>query len=146
MRNGIRQHRPSHRASERIPLCARIHVTTLSGKPIAPLSNCTNLGIGGLCVTAASGVTPGTRVRVELVLPTGRRFVGRGRVTWSKTTLHPAIFGSPRGRDDDAHFGIAFEEAQPEALLPIARLLVARQDERRRARRIRRRHGLAIAP
>jgi hypothetical protein len=40
--------------------------------------------------------------------------------------------------EDDALFGIAFDNLDPEALLPIARLIVARQGERRRARRLRR--------
>lgn len=144
MTRAIRQHRTNPRASERIPLFARLEITTLDGKPLAPLSRCTNIGIGGLRATAALGLTPGTAVHVAVELPTGRVFEGRGRVAWCRTTVHPALFGSPRGMDDDALFGIAFDDPSPDALLPIARLLVARQDERRRARRIRRRHGLAI--
>jgi hypothetical protein len=117
---------------------------TLDGKPVAPLSRCTNIGIGGLRGYAALGLTPGTHVLLAVELPSGRVFEGRGRIAWCKTTLHPAIFGSPRGKDDDALFGIAFDDLSPEHLLPVARLLVSRQDQLRRARRIRRRHGLAI--
>jgi len=117
---------------------------TLDGKPVAPLSRCTNIGIGGLRGCAAVGITPGTRVLLAVELPYGRIFEGSGRIAWCRTTLHPAILGSPRGMDDDALFGIAFDGLSPEQLLPVARLLASREDQVRRARRIRRRYGFAI--
>ena len=138
MARAIRQHRRSPRASERIPLYARLHLTSLDGKPIAPLSRCTNIGIGGLTGCAASGMPPGTRVLVAVQLPSGCIFEARGHVAWAKTTLHPALFGTPRGMDDDALFGIQFDDTSPDDLLPIARLLAAREQQRQRARQIRR--------
>jgi hypothetical protein len=135
-----RQHRyPGHRG-ERIPLHARLHLVTIDGKPVAPLGRCTNIGLGGLRVAAAEGLPPGTVLQIELQLPSGRWFRGRGRVAWLMTTLHPRLLGTPTGKDDDAKFGIAFNDMSPETLLPIARLLAARDAERRRARRIRRLH------
>ena len=136
-------HRSNARASERIPLSARLSVTTLDGKPVAPLSRCTNIGMGGLRGCAALGLRPGTPVHFVVELPSGCVFRGCGRIAWCRTTLHPELFGSPRGMDDDAVFGIAFEHFTPEDMLPVARLLVARQDQRRRARRIRRLHGIS---
>jgi len=142
MRQVTLQRRASNRSGERIPFHARLHVTTLDGKPVAPLSRCTNLGLGGLRGVAAEGLAPGMFVIVTLELPRGRSFQARGRVAWSKLTLHPALFGDPRGRDDDGIFGICFEDLAIEDRLPIARILAGRQDERRRARRIRRLHGV----
>ncbi|MEE8164358.1 MAG: hypothetical protein V3T64_02205 [Myxococcota bacterium] len=144
MARAIRQHRRSTRASERIPLHARLHVTSLDGKPIAPLSRCTKIGIGGLQGCAASGMAPGTRVLVAVQLPSGRVFEARGHVAWAKTTLHLALFGAPRGMDDDALFGIKFDNPSPDDLLPIARLLAARDRQRRRTRQIRRLRPLLI--
>ena len=60
------------------------------------------------------------------------------------TTLRPSLFGTPTGRNDDASFGIAFDNISTEDLLPIARLLSARENERRHARRIRRLRHLRI--
>jgi hypothetical protein len=137
MARAIRQIRRPQRASERIPLHARLQITSLDGKPIAPLSRCTNIGIGGLRGCAASGMAPpGTKVWVAVQLPSGRFFEARGRVAWTKTTLHPGLLGSPRGMDDDALFGIQFDVRSPDDLLPIARLLAARDRQRRRARKI----------
>lgn len=144
MARAIRQHRANSRNSERIPICARLHIETLDGKPVTPLARCTNIGMGGLRGSAASGLTPHTRVQFSVELPYGRIFEGRGRVAWCRTTLHPALLGTPRGMEDDALFGIAFDDFSPEQLLPVARLLVARQDQRRRARRIRRLRGFSI--
>lgn len=144
MDSTTRPHRKPGRHAERIPLHARLHLTTLDGKPIAPLGRCTNIGLGGLRVTAAEGVPPGTVVRVELRLPSGRLFRTRGHIAWSMTTLHPWRLSTPTGRDDDANFGIAFDDVSTQTLLPIACLLVARDAERRRARRIRRLHPLSI--
>jgi hypothetical protein len=144
MARAIRQHRRASRASERIPLYAPLQLTSLDGKPIAPLSRCTNIGIGGLRGCAASGMAPGTRVSVAVQLPSGRVFEARGHVAWAKTTLHHALFGTPRGMDDDALFGIQFDDPSPDDLLPIARLLVARDQQRRRARRISRLPALWI--
>jgi hypothetical protein len=139
-----RQNRISNRGAERLRLHARLHLTTLDGKPIAPLSRCTNISLGGLRATAAEGVRPGTIVQIELQLPSGRSFRTRGRVAWLMTTLHPRLLSTPTGRDDDAKFGIAFDDVSTQDLLPIARLFVARDDERRRARRIRHLHNLPI--
>ncbi len=144
MARAFRQNPANSRFGVRIPLFARLSLTTLDGKPVAPLSRCTNIGIGGIRCTAAEGVAPGTNLFLAIELPSGHVFKGNGHVAWCKTTLHPALFGSPRGFDDDALFGIAFDGLSPDLLLPIARLLVAKQDERRRARRILRRHGFAI--
>ncbi len=144
MNSARRQQRIQGRSGERIPLHGRLQLTTLSGKPIAPLSRCTNIGLGGLRVAAAEGAAPGTVVQLELQLPSGRSFRTRGRVAWLLTTLHPRQLGTPTGRDDDAIFGIAFDNLSTEALLPIARLFAVRGAERRRARRIRRLHRLPI--
>jgi hypothetical protein len=134
------------RSGERIPCHGRLRVWTASGESLAPLGRCLDIGLGGLRGVASHGIAPGTVVALEVRLPTGRTFRSDGRVAWSKTTLHPALLGSPRGNGEDAIFGIAFERVSTEDLLPIARLLVARRDERRRARRIRRLHGLPIRP
>ena len=144
MGRALRRHRTDTRTSERLPLHAAVHLTTDDGKPVAPLARCTEIGLGGLRVSAAEGLAPGARVHVALRLPSGRAFEIEGRVAWSRQTLHPALFGSPRGRDDDADFGIAFDATTPEAMLPVARLFVARDRERQRARRLRRLHGLPI--
>ena len=144
MGRALRQHRTDTRATARLPLCAPIHVTTGDGKPVAPLARCTEIGLGGLRLTAAEGLPPGKQVHVALRLPSGRVFEITGRVAWSKQTLHPALFGSTSGRDDDAELGIVFDSGTEEALLPIARLFAARDREVQRARRLRRLHGLPI--
>ncbi len=144
MGRAIRQQRNDTRQGERISLHAKLSLRTLDGKPTAPLSRCTNIGLGGLRVSAAEGLPPGTPVRIELLLPSRRIFASLGRIAWSKQTLHLSLFGLPRGRDDDAHFGIAFDGTSPESLIPIARLFSARDDERARARRIRRLRGYSI--
>ncbi len=144
MPRAIRRHRIDTRASDRLPLYAPLHVRTGDGKPAAPLARCTEIGLGGLRVSAAEGLVPGERVHVALRLPSGRIFEIDGVVAWSQQTLHPAIFGSPEGMDDDAAFGIAFAPDSADELLPIARLFAARDGERRKARRIRRMHGLPI--
>ncbi len=144
MARAIRQIRRPQRASERIPLHARLQITSLDGKPIAPLSRCINIGLGGLRGCAASSMAPGTPVWVAVQLPSGRIFEARGHVAWAKTTLHPALFGAPRGMDDDALFGIEFDALSPDDLLPIARLLAARDRQRRRATQIRRLRPLPI--
>jgi hypothetical protein len=144
MPTSFRQSPIGSRRTERIPFHARLRLTTLDGRPAAPLGRCTNLGLGGLRIVAAEGLPPGTPVRVELTLPSGALFEAQGRVAWLRTTLHPTLLGAPTGSDDDAQFGIAFDEMTPERLLPIARLLAARDAERRRARRIRRRHAIRI--
>lgn len=144
MGRAFRRHRNDPRNSDRVPLHAPLYVTTDDGKPAAPLSRCVEVGLGGLRVTAAEGLPPGTHVHITLRLPSGRWFDAEGRVAWSRQTLHPSIFGSPRGADDDASFGIAFDAAEPDALLPIARLLASRDRERSKALRISRRYGLPI--
>lgn len=132
----------SRRGGDRIPLLAQISVRTETGEPLVDGATCTNIGLGGLCVRAADEVRPGTPVRIELRLAGGRRFASHGHVCWSRVTLHPALFGTPRGTPEDACFGIRFDGTSIQDLLPIARLLAARDDERRRATRIRRLHGL----
>lgn len=144
MGRALRQHANSSRNADRVPLHATISIRTLDGKPAAPLARCTNIGLGGLRVAAAEGLPPGTQVEIELKLPRGRIFVSRGHVAWSKQTLHLPLFGSPRGNDDDAIFGIVFESVSPDALLPIAHLFAARDRERARAGRIRRLRGYPI--
>lgn len=144
MATPTRQHRKPVRSGERIQLHARLQLTTLDGKPLAPLGCCTNIGLGGLRVTAAEGVPPGTVVQIEVQLPSGRCFRTRGHVIWLITTLHPRLLSTPTGSGDDASFGIAFDDVSTQSLLPIARLLVARDAERRRARRIRRLHNMSI--
>ncbi|MBJ20006.1 MAG: hypothetical protein GY910_21150 [bacterium] len=144
MGRALRQHRNDSRNGERVPLRVRLFVTTLDGSPAAPLAHCTNIGLGGLRISAAVGPKPGTPVRIEVRLPTERVFTSRGHVAWSKQTLHPSLFGPPRGRDDDAVFGIAFDGNSPSDLLPIARLFAARDQERARARRMRRLRGHSI--
>ena len=144
--NGIRTSGKTQRRGERVSLHARLRLTTMDGKPIAPLARCIDIGLGGLRVAAAEGPSPGTRLRLELRLPSGRIFRSDGEVAWAKTTLHPRLLGTPTGRDDDACFGIRFTERSTQDLLPVARLLVAREAERRRARHIRRLHGLGIHP
>ncbi|HIF92096.1 MAG: PilZ domain-containing protein [Myxococcales bacterium] len=132
------------RASERFSLHARLQLTTLDGKPVAPLSRCRDISLSGIRVSAAEGLAPGTMLLLSLELPTGRTFRGTGRVAWLLTTLRPTLLGTPTGRDDDAIFGIAFDGTSTDELLPIARLLAAREHERRRARRIGRLHHLRI--
>jgi hypothetical protein len=144
MHTSTRQRRNPGRSGERIPLYARLHLTTVDGKPVAPLGRCTNISLGGLRVTAAEGLPPGTVVQIEVRLPSGRVFRSRGRVAWLMTTLHPSLLSTPTGKDDDARFGIAFDDVSPQTLLPIARLLAARDAERRRAKRIRRLHTMRI--
>jgi hypothetical protein len=128
----------NERSEERMPLHARVQLTTLDGKPVAPLGRCTNVSLGGIRVTAAQGVAPATPLQIELCLPSGRIFQARGRVAWLKTTLRPSLLGTPTGRDDDADFGLLFEGISTDALVPIANLFIARQAECRRAQRIRR--------
>ena len=142
MGTGLRRHRIEPRHSERIRVHATIRLSTIDGLPLAPLARCTEIGLGGLRVRAAHAPAPGTSVRMTVQLPSGRRIELEGRVAWSRQTIHPAIFGAPRGYDDDADFGIAFAPTSAEQLLPIARLFTARDCERRRARRIGRLHGL----
>jgi hypothetical protein len=144
MGRALRQHRNDSRNASRLPLHASLFVTTLDGKPAAPLARCTDIGLGGLRVAAAEGLPPGTPVRITLRLPSGRIFTSLGHIAWLTQTLHPVLFGAPRGRDDDAIFGIAFDCASPSDLLPIARLFAARDQERARAHRIRRLRGYAI--
>lgn len=144
MDDTIQQHRIRRRSGQRIPLQAQLQITTLDGKPIAPLSCCRNIGLGGLSGTAAEGIPPGTAVQIALRLPSGRTFQARGRVAWSMTTLRPSLLSTPRGTNDDARFGIAFDDALTQSLLPIAQLLVARDAERQRANRIRRLRLLPI--
>ncbi len=144
MSTALRQHpHPrSRRGGERIPLHARVRLWTQEGEEVAPLARCTNIGLGGVHVFASAELVPGTPLRLEIRLPSGRAFKCAGHVAWSKTTLHPALLGSPDGADNDGSFGICFDGVSTQALLPIARLLVARDHERNRARRIRRLHGL----
>lgn len=142
MGRALRGHRTDTRTSPRLPISAPIHVTAADGKPVAPLSRCTEIGLGGLRITAALGLLPGEPVHLVLRLPTGRLLEIDGRVAWSRQTLHPALFGSPTERDDDADLGIVFDSVSEEALLPIARLFAARDHERRRAQRLRRLLGL----
>ena len=74
----------------------------------------------------------------------GRLFTSQGHVCWSRVTLYPALLTTPKGNPDEATFGICFDGASTQELLPIARLMVAREDSRRRARRIRRIHGVPL--
>lgn len=142
MRRAIGGDGDSKRGGDRVPLYTRIGVRAGDGRPLVPDAVCTNIGLGGLCIRASEALEPGTVVLIELRLTGGRPFATRGRVCWSKLTLHPALLGSPKGSSDDACFGVRFDSASTQDLLPIARLMVAREDARRRARRIRRIHGL----
>ena len=144
MATGLRRHRTDSRRCERLRVHAAVQLTTDDGKPAAPLARCVEVGMGGIRITAAEGLTPGTRVHVTLCMPRGARVEVDGRVAWSRQTIHPALFGAPRGGDDDAQLGIAFDRSHEDRLLPIARLFAARERERIRARRIRRLHGLPI--
>jgi len=119
-------------------------VTTSDGRRAVASARCTDIGLGGVRAAAPEGLRPGTPVRIEFRLPSGRIFASRGHVAWCRQTLHPSLFGAPRGGEDDAIFGIAFDGNSPEDLLPIARLLSARDQEILRARRVRRIHGLPI--
>jgi hypothetical protein len=114
----------------------------LDGQPVAPLARCTEIGLGGLRACAEQAPPPGTCLHVDLRLPSGGHFAYRGRIAWIKQTLHPSLFGSPRGRDDDALFGIAFDPGSPQDFVAIARLFAARDHELARARRIRRLRGV----
>ena len=144
MGRALRKHRNDSRRGDRTPLHTRLLVATSDGQPAVASARCTDIGLGGLRAAAAQGLQPGTPVRIEFRLPSGRIFASRGHVAWCHQTLHPSLFGAHRGRDDDAIFGIAFDGTSPEDLLPIARLLSAREQENLRARRIRRIHGLPI--
>ena len=133
--------RPSKRGGDRVSLFTRILLTGDDGRPLSGGAVCTNIGLGGLCVRAAEGIDPGTPLRLELRLFGGRSFTCLGHVCWSRVTLHPELFGTPKGTPEDASFGICFDGVSTQDLLPIARLMVAREDSHRRARRIRRLHG-----
>ena len=61
MHSTKRQRRNPGHSGERIPLHARLHLTTVDGKPVAPLGRCTNISLGGLRVTAAEGLPPRNR-------------------------------------------------------------------------------------
>ena len=132
------------RRTERVALRAHLRVRDADGRSIAPLARCLDIGLGGLRAVAASGPAPGAEVVVELRLASGRRLAIAGCVAWTRETLHLPLFGAPRGSDDDAVFGITFHEEDPAALLPIARLLAVRHDERRRARRVQALRGAVI--
>lgn len=144
MAQPIRRSRASRREGDRIPLESRIALTGETGEPLVDDAVCTNIGLGGLCVRATEGLQPGTVVRVELRLAGGRVFTSQGRVCWSRITLYPALLTTPKGAPDDATFGVCFDGASIQDLLPIARLMAAREDSRRRARRIRRIHGVPL--
>lgn len=133
----------SRRAGDRAALFTRIAITDEFGDVLLKEAVCTNIGLGGLCVRAQDVLAPGTLVHFELQLGAGRPFHARGQVCWSRQTLYPALLGTPKGIPDDASFGIRFEGTSTQDLLPIARLLVAREDARRRASRLRRLHGFA---
>jgi hypothetical protein len=134
----------SKRGGDRVPLFTRIVLTADDGRPLLDGATCTNIGLGGLCVRAAEGIDPGTPIQLEIRLFGDRSFRCRGHVCWSRVTLHPALLGTPKGTPDDACFGICFDGASTQDLLPIARLMVAREDARRRGRRIHRLHGLPV--
>ena len=138
----IQEKTGSRRGGDRVPLATRIVITGCDGRPLLEEAVCSNIGLGGLCVRATAALRPGTPVRVELRLAGDRAFACVGTVCWSKITLHPPLLGTPKGIPDDGCFGIRFDAASTQDLLPIARLMVAREDARRRARRIRRLHGL----
>ena len=144
MTRALRRGRTETRRCERMRLYAAIQLTTSDGKPAAPLSRCVEIGMGGVRVVAADGLAPGTRVHVALRMPRGARIEIDGHVAWSRQTIHPSLFGSPRGAPDDALLGVAFDVVHDDRLMPIARLLAAREHQRRRARRIRRIYGLPI--
>lgn len=144
MIRGLRRRPTETRRCERLHVHAAIQLTTLDGKPAAPLSRCVEIGMGGVRVIAADGLAPGTRVHVSLRMPRGEGIEIDGHVAWSRQTIHPALFGSPRGAEDDALLGIAFDVVPDGRLMPIARLLAARERERSRADRIRRIYGLPI--
>lgn len=133
---------PTRRGGERVPLATRIRVTDGAGRLLVEDALCANIGLGGVCIRAPLALDPGSIVRIELVLLGGRTFSCSGHVCWSKQTLHPALLGTPKGTPEDASFGVAFDAVSTQDLLPIARLLVAREDSRRRGRRLRRIHGL----
>lgn len=132
----------TRRGGDRVPLALQIEIRDARGERLLDEAICTNIGLGGLCVRAPDAIAPGTRVEIALRLFSGRPFACTGHVCWSKVTLHPALFGTPKGTPEDASFGIAFDGVSTQDLLPIARLLVAREDARRRARRLRRIHGI----
>jgi hypothetical protein len=138
----IQEKTSSRRGGDRVPLATRIVIAGRDGQPLLGDALCTNIGLGGLCVHATEVLSPGTPVRVEIRLTGDRAFACEGTVCWSKITLHPALLGTPKGIPDDGCFGIRFDGASTQDLLPIARLMVAREDARRRARRMRRLHGL----
>jgi hypothetical protein len=136
--------RISKRGGDRVPLFTRIVLSADDGRLLLDGATCINIGLGGLCVRAAQGLDPGTSLTLELRLVGGRSFRCRGHVCWSRITLHPELLGTPKGTPEDASFGICFDGASTQDLLPIARLMVAREDSRRRARRIRRLHGFPV--
>lgn len=144
MRNAMRPEPPSTRNGERIAWHAPLLFHDAQGRPLALEAETRDIGLGGVRVIAARALAPGTPVRLAVRLPSGRLFESQGHVAWARTTLHSCLLGSPKGRRNDALFGVAFDDLSTEALLPIARLLVARQDQKQRVRRIRRLHGLPI--
>lgn len=138
----IQEKTSSRRGGDRVSLSARIAIAGRDGQPLLDDALCTNIGLGGLCIRATEVLAPGTPVRIEIRLTGDRAFACEGTVCWSKITLHPALLGTPKGIPDDGCFGVRFDGASTQDLLPIARLMVAREDARRRARRMRRLHGL----
>ena len=135
--------RPDRRA-DRIPVYVALRLRSSDTEQVVEHAYCRNIGLGGMRVEAPQALKPGTSVSVALTLPSGRQFACTGHVAWSKQTIHPSLFGSPEASDDDALFGISFDKVAPDRLLPIARLLSARDAERGRAHRLRRLHGWPI--
>lgn len=135
--------RMRRRAHDRLRFRAALEITSPSGTRLTNDARCTEIGLGGLRASASHGLPPGTPVRVSLRLRSGRHWTTHGRVAWCQQTIRPALFGSPRTHEDDASFGIEFQGGRQEDTLAIARLLVARDHERGKARRLRRRFGLA---
>ena len=144
VRTAMRPEPPSTRNGERIAWHAPLLLHDAQGGPLALEAETRDIGLGGVRVTATRALAPGTRVRLAVRLPSGRLFESRGHVAWARTTLHSGLLGSPKGSRDDALFGVAFDGLSTEALLPIARLLVAHQRQKQRVRRIQRLHGLPI--
>jgi len=142
MRSATRPRPLSTRSGERIAWRTPLLLLDPHEGSLALDAETRDIGLGGLRANAARALAPGTRVRIRLRFPSGRPFESSGHIAWARTTLHPPLFGSPKGVRDDALFGVAFDDPSTEALLPIARLILARQDRRRRPHRIQRLHGL----
>lgn len=75
-----------------------------TGRPYfrASRETCANVSRGGAFVRTTELLDPGSRVLLELSLPTGAQVEAIGRVAWTKRVI------SPRGDEPDSGVGVEF--------------------------------------